>query len=74
MNPIVWAKSKGPAYVGLEITATICIVLLISFTVVKINNPSYQPTINSSLIAVAAIFFAIVGMQFDKSNPDSSSL
>lgn len=74
MNSIVWAKSKGPAYVGLEVAATIRIAFLISFTVVKINNPSYQPTIDSSLIAVAAILFAIVGMQFDKSNSDSSGL
>jgi hypothetical protein len=73
MNPITWAKTKGPAYVGLEVAATICVVLLISFTVVKINNPSYQPSIDSSLIAVAAIFFAIVGMQFDKSDNGSNS-
>ncbi|MFC6764710.1 hypothetical protein [Natrinema soli] len=73
MDPVTWAKSKGLAYVGLEAGAMICIVLLLALTVLKITNVSYEPGINTSLVAVAAIFLAIMGMKFDKPDNDGTS-
>jgi hypothetical protein len=73
MNPITLAEAKGPAYVGLEVAATIGVVLLLSFTVMRINNPSYQPGIDPAFIAAATIILAIAGKKFDKSANDSNS-
>lgn len=73
MDPVTWAKSKGWAYVGLEAGATICVVLLLALTVMKITNASYEPGIDTSLVAVAAIFLAIMGTEFDKSDNDGTS-
>ena len=73
MNPIRWTKTKGPAYVGLEVAATIGVVLLLSFTVMRINNPSYQPGIDPALIAAATVILATVAKKFDKSDNGSNS-
>jgi hypothetical protein len=73
MNPITWAKNKGPAYVGLEITATICVVILIGYTGMRINNPSYQPIIDPTLIAAAGAILWTAGKKLDKSDNGSNS-
>jgi hypothetical protein len=73
MNPITWAKTKSPVYVGLEVAAMIGVVLLISFTVMRINNPSYQPGIDPAFIAAATVILAIAGEKFDKSDNGSNS-
>lgn len=51
----------------------ICIVFLLALTVLKITNVSYEPGIDTSLVAVAAIFLAIMGTEFDKSDNDGTS-
>ena len=72
MNPVTWAKSKGLAYVGLEAGATICVVLLLALTAMKITAPSYEPGIDTTLVAVASIFLAVGGNGFDKSDDHSN--
>jgi hypothetical protein len=58
MNSVTWAKSKGPAYVGLLVTAAIYIPYLIATIGLKIANPSYVPIIDPFSIAVILCLFA----------------
>lgn len=73
MDPVRWAKTKGPAYVGSLVGATICVVLLMAITVVGIVTPAYEPIIEPSFFAVATIFLAVAAMEFDKSDTGSNS-
>jgi uncharacterized RDD family membrane protein YckC len=73
MDPVTWAKAKGPAYVGLLAGATICVVLLMAIAVVGIVNPAHELIIEPSFFAVATIFLAVAAMEFDKSDNGSNS-
>jgi hypothetical protein len=73
MDPVTWANAKGPAYIGVEVGAAICVILLISFTVMRIINASYEPGIDASLVAAAAAILGTAGMKFDKSANGSNS-
>lgn len=50
-----------------------CLVLLLALTVMKITSASYEPGIDTSLVAVTAFFLAIVGKEFDRSDDDGTS-
>jgi hypothetical protein len=73
MDPVTWAKTKGPAYVGLEVGAAICVVLLLAFTMMRIVNASYDPAIDATLVAAAGAILGTAGKKFDKSNNGSNS-
>ena len=73
MNPVTWVKTKGPAHIGLEVGATICVIFLIAFTAMRINNPSYQPGIDPTLIAAIGAILWTVAKKFDKSDNGSNS-
>jgi hypothetical protein len=73
MDPVSWAKAKGPAYVGLQVGATICVALLIAFTVMRINNGAYEPAINPAFIAAAGAILGTGAMKYDKSDNNSNS-
>ncbi|KYH24233.1 hypothetical protein HAPAU_37040 [Halalkalicoccus paucihalophilus] len=45
--------------------------LLLALTVLKLTNPSYEPGIDTTLVAVVSIFFAVMGKKFEK--PDTGS-
>lgn len=74
MDPVTWAKDKGPAYVGLVVGSTICVAILIGYTGMRINNPSYQPVIDPMIIAAAGAILWTAGKKLDKSDDGSSSM
>jgi hypothetical protein len=73
MDPVTWAEDKGPAYVGLVVGSTICVVILIGYTGMRINNPSYQPVIEPTLIAAVGAILWTAGKKLDKSDNGSNS-
>jgi hypothetical protein len=74
MDPVTWAKAKGPAYVGLQVGATICVVVLIAFTVMRIINPSFGSGIEVTFLAAAAAILPTVAARFDRSDTGSNSV
>lgn len=74
MDPATWAKAKGPAYVGTQVVGTICVVLLITFTVLRIANPSYEPIIDPITIAIGCIALTSLGKKLDKSSDNDNRL
>lgn len=74
MDPVTWTKAKGPAYVVTQVVATICVVVLIAFTVMRIVNPSYEPIIDPITFAIGGIALSSLGAEFDKSDNSSNCL
>jgi hypothetical protein len=73
MNPVTWAKAKGPAYVGLLVTAAIYVPYLIATTGLKITNPSYVPIIEPFSIAVVLLAFAAATLLSGKLGDNTNS-
>jgi K+ transporter len=73
MNPVTWAKSKDPAYVGLLVTAAIYISYLIATTGLKIANPSYESIIEPFPIAIVLLLFAVATLLSGKLSDSTNS-
>jgi hypothetical protein len=73
MDPVTWAKTKGPAYIGSMVGATICAVLMIALAVPGMVDSSYEPIIEPIVLAAPTILLAVAAMQFDKSDNGSHS-
>lgn len=72
MDAVTWAKAKGPAYVVLSVGAMICVAILIGYTGMRINNPSYQPVVDPWFIITACMILSFAAMKLDKSDNGST--